>query len=97
MRGIFMPKSMGRKGESMGEGRMAIVTLVDGKRKDMFQLRQIDTTHFYFKGFFGTPDGNDGSVFHVGELRYGSFAKLDEPVWDWLRGIREIDGLEVMA
>ena len=39
-------------------------------------------------------DVKQGSTMHVGELSGGRLEPLYQPVWDWLRGVSELDGKE---
>ena len=85
--------------------KRAVVTLREGKYSEKLAIGKIDTTHFFMKRV-GWSDGQvavepkaitdedikSGWVYHIGQLLGHALYK---PVWDWLRGMGEIDGLEV--
>jgi hypothetical protein len=75
--------------------RTARIFLVDGKYTDTYVLGQIDTTHLYMKrvekGEDSVANIEKGMVYHVGQLRYN--APLYQAVWDWLRGLRELENV----
>lgn len=83
------------------------ITFTEGGITEKVIIGKIDTTHFYFKRISWSDDKLSGElktvtdedirnawIYHIGQL---SGHPLYAPIWDWLRGLREIEGLEVMA
>ena len=87
--------------------KRATVTVVDGKYTDRYELGKVDTTHFFMLltqtakektviTHYDKPTEDEvrnGAVFHVGQLRGARLEPLYQPIWDWLRGIKDVNGL----
>ena len=61
-----------------------------------YVLGVIDTTHFYMIDWYNKEPPTDeqiqkGCVYHVSQLKDLSDPRVYEEVWDWLRGLSELN------